>query len=350
MGALVSRKYDLIYDEVHGVKKYRGEFEAIGLLQKEVGLLFEFFKLIDIDNSGSIMLLELTEFIELEESSFAKKAFRAFDLDKSKTIDFHEFVLAVWDYCTLSRDNLALFAFSLYDADDSGMIDKKEMEKMLKDLYGNQYKDSPHAMALYNRLAEMQQKYIDEPFFVDFARTHPAMLYPATVLQIKLRERVLSEKFWADQLRKRNQRFKGKYVSIKQIIRSTGRKNSFDEDGEFLAQLDQKVLKEALGERFSNRPPCSKPNNQGAQDASNKAGPAREDRRKSSVDIRKPPPAFDHPPFQETIDNRSTSDSSSWSAKSETTSGKLKNQRRGSSKVKPHSDGTKPLPPDAAGW
>jgi Ca2+-binding EF-hand superfamily protein len=40
----------------------------------------------------------------------------------------------------------ALYAFALYDADDSGIIDKKETEKMLKEMYGKQYHDNPQAV------------------------------------------------------------------------------------------------------------------------------------------------------------------------------------------------------------
>ena len=164
MGCIISRKYDAIYEKKEDVKKYEGDFELMGLTQKDIGRLFEAFQLIDIDQSGSIILLELVEYLDLEESSFVKKAFNVFDIDHSKTISFHEFVLSVWDYCTLSRENLgtadslpppslsvclcaALYAFRLYDSDDSGMIDKKETEKMLKDMYGKHYKTSPQAVA-----------------------------------------------------------------------------------------------------------------------------------------------------------------------------------------------------------
>jgi hypothetical protein len=117
MGCGSSHKYDLIYDTHQQVAKYQKEFEAIGLDQRDVGLLYTSFLGIDIDNSGAIILVELTDFLLLEESSFVKRAFRAFDADRSKTIDFREFVWAVWDYCTLTKDSLGIifsFASSVY--------------------------------------------------------------------------------------------------------------------------------------------------------------------------------------------------------------------------------------------
>jgi hypothetical protein len=90
---------------------------------------------------------------------------------------------------------------------------------------------------LFARLEELNQQFFDEQFFVDFSRSHPAMLYPAIVLQLRLREKIVSEKFWDDQIEKREKKFKGKYVPVKQILRGVRRQESIDEDSEMLMQL-----------------------------------------------------------------------------------------------------------------
>ena len=45
----------------------------------------------------------------------------------SGEIDFREFVIALWNYCTLGKAALILFAFDLYDNDNSGKIDIDEI-------------------------------------------------------------------------------------------------------------------------------------------------------------------------------------------------------------------------------
>ncbi len=58
---------------------------------------------------------------------------------------------------------------------------------------------------------------IDEDFFIEFAQSHPAMLYPATVFQNSLKERIVSEKFWVKQMNWRDTKYK-KYRPIEYIV------------------------------------------------------------------------------------------------------------------------------------
>jgi Ca2+-binding EF-hand superfamily protein len=68
-----------------------------------------------------------------------------FDEDDSGEIDFREFVLSCWNYCSLGRSTLMLFAFDLYDKDSSGIIDQKEIGQMLKDIYGKGWEKNTYA-------------------------------------------------------------------------------------------------------------------------------------------------------------------------------------------------------------
>lgn len=66
---------------------------------------------------------------------FSDEVFKLFDTDKSGKIDFQEFLVAV--SITSSNDvrKKLQLAFDLYDKNDNGRIDKKEMEKMLIAIY-----------------------------------------------------------------------------------------------------------------------------------------------------------------------------------------------------------------------
>ena len=45
------------------------------------------------------------------------------DKNNDGVIDFEEFVLAVWNFCTVEGDDFVRFTFNLYDLDGGGTID-----------------------------------------------------------------------------------------------------------------------------------------------------------------------------------------------------------------------------------
>lgn len=90
-------------------------------------------------------MAELLAFMDLDPTPFSKRVFSIFDDDQSGEVDFREFVLSLWNYCSLSHDNLIVFAFDMYDRDSSGFIDCSEIEKLLLDVYGGSFSGNPHA-------------------------------------------------------------------------------------------------------------------------------------------------------------------------------------------------------------
>lgn len=146
------------------------QFQALHLTRNDVKRLYKVFTTMDIDRSGSITLAELLAHIDLPRTAYTEKIFSIFDDDNSGEIDFREFVLAVWNYCTLSKVNLGecaktwycygslnllncmyfifidMFAFDLYDSDGSGELSIPEIMKLLQDIFGkNEMKTNVHA-------------------------------------------------------------------------------------------------------------------------------------------------------------------------------------------------------------
>lgn len=97
------------FEQMAGTLEFRktmAEFDALHLTMNEVRKLYYAFKRMDVDNSGSITLAELLGHIDLPRTAYTEKIFSIFDNDGSGAIDFREFVLSVWNYCTLTKLNL----------------------------------------------------------------------------------------------------------------------------------------------------------------------------------------------------------------------------------------------------
>lgn len=98
-----------------------------------------------MDGGGTIDLLELLTVIDVERTPFTERIFQIFDDDNSGKIDFGEFVLSLWNYCTLSKVTLGMFAFDLYDRDSTGILEDYDLEKMMLDIYGKNAGTSHYA-------------------------------------------------------------------------------------------------------------------------------------------------------------------------------------------------------------
>lgn len=122
-------------------------FEAFQLSSHDVEKLYQIFCRLDDDDSGMISTKELMTFLKTTDASmnFCERVFALFDEDESGQIDFREFVVAMWNYCTLSRSSLIVFAFDLYDTDETGELSPPEIQEMLKDLYGEHANTNAHA-------------------------------------------------------------------------------------------------------------------------------------------------------------------------------------------------------------
>lgn len=87
------------------------QYQAMQMSEAEVKKLYYAFRKVDIDGSGSIGLAELLAHIDLPFTPFTEKVFSIFDDDNSGEIDFKEFIMALWNYCTLTSVTLGRLLF-----------------------------------------------------------------------------------------------------------------------------------------------------------------------------------------------------------------------------------------------
>ena len=113
MGCCGSVYYKDIYTTHGQFGQYKSTFESLQLEEGDIGSFYRIFRTIDVDGSGTIEIAEMLAFLDVDRTKFSKRLFSIFDDDNSGEIDFKEFVLACWNYCSLCRTSLIVFAFDL---------------------------------------------------------------------------------------------------------------------------------------------------------------------------------------------------------------------------------------------
>ena len=76
------------------------DFKKLQIPVDDINRLFSCFLEIDTDGSGEISLDEFYAFFKLKRSVFSDMAFGLMDEDKSGEIDFREFILTLWNFCS----------------------------------------------------------------------------------------------------------------------------------------------------------------------------------------------------------------------------------------------------------
>ena len=93
------------------------------------------------------------------------------------------------------------------------------MIRMLRDVYGKQYKNSTLAQKVLHKIETLQQNVSITPeVFSNFCRKHHALLFPAFRLQLDLQNAVLGTRFWERLTGKRMRLAGGKRTSVKELM------------------------------------------------------------------------------------------------------------------------------------
>jgi Ca2+-binding EF-hand superfamily protein len=250
MGCIQSAHYHKIYEAKPELSKWESEFDSLMFTEADIGAMYYHFRQVDQDGGGTIDVAELLAFLDLEKTKFSKRIFSMFDEDESGQIDFREFVLSCWNYCSLGRSTLMLFAFDLCkwlvklsvcliyyptyvyvvcvcpvlsmsaadDKDSSGEIDGKEVCQMLKDIYGKDFDKNTYAKKILERIFVELGEEITVTEFREFVRKYPALLFPAFQLQDMLQQKIMGVDFWKVFSERRMTLSGGKYIEIGEFM------------------------------------------------------------------------------------------------------------------------------------
>ena len=141
------------------VPRSAGRFEELGIGSEEYAKLLKVFAEFDINDDGKLgneracdffplhslsnthaqYITDLDEFLTNMQmkSRFVVRCFRLFDKDKNYNLDIDEFVLCVWNYCTLDTNSLIAFTFYLLDEESRGYVKLNEIQALVYDIFGD---------------------------------------------------------------------------------------------------------------------------------------------------------------------------------------------------------------------
>jgi Ca2+-binding EF-hand superfamily protein len=148
-------------------REWMDVFKAMKLQHREVKTMFAIYSKVDSDRSGTIDVVELLTLLDIERTAFTERIFSAFDKDHTGKIDFYEFVVSLWKFCTLGNGSLCkiaprcslllpyltfflvtdVFAFDLYDTNADGKLACEQVQKMFLELFGSKAMESETAKA-----------------------------------------------------------------------------------------------------------------------------------------------------------------------------------------------------------
>lgn len=184
------------------------EIQKIGIDDGSINRLYAEFLKIDNDGSGEISVDEFHAAMCVPYTDFSQKVFTLLDEDGSGEIDFREFVIAVWNYCTFSSKALATFAFSLFDDDNSGMLEQGEVRRLIASVYGDGFNTNERVKRSMALLDGDEDGVISRTEFLAFNQRQPLLLFPAYQMQETLRRTIVGVQWWQGLTEDRDRKFR----------------------------------------------------------------------------------------------------------------------------------------------
>ena len=188
----------------------------LGLTKSDVDHLWHYFKKADITGNGSLSVTELClQRNEVQNDYFGQLLFSVFDYDGNGEITFEEFCLCIWNAMTLDHAELPLFAFRIYDQNNSGTLSEDEMITMLKTVCGSNERTIDHAMHYFKENDRNHDGIIDCQEFEKMAKHVQLITFPAIQLLKEFRKNVLGEHVWHEKTKIRHDKFPGLYLPVR---------------------------------------------------------------------------------------------------------------------------------------
>ena len=83
-------------------RKWLKEFRAMKFSHQEIKDIYDIFNQLDVNQLGGIDIDQWLTFLQQPRNSFMERCFCSFDQSDSHLMNFYEFVVSCWKFCTLN--------------------------------------------------------------------------------------------------------------------------------------------------------------------------------------------------------------------------------------------------------
>ena len=204
------------------VQPMRAMLGKLKVGDEEAKKIYAKFEAVDKDKSGQIDVEEFFHGLKLEPTSFGERVFKVADVSHDGEIDFGEFFVAVYNFCSFNADSLLNFCFNIFDVDRSGSIERAEVKALVKMMRGNSSKLDQKADALLKKMDRDGDGEMSLSEFKAMNKTAPSILQPAFELKSQLTEVICGASWWKKQEASRRKLNLGDLIPLYTKLRDSG--------------------------------------------------------------------------------------------------------------------------------
>ena len=215
---------DLTLDEFYAKKleKQLAEmFLVFGMSEAQGKRFFQYFVAVDDDGGGTVDQEEFHEYFEITMTPFSERVYGQLDLKDTGELNFQQFLIGVWNLCTLDHAMLVQYIFTIFDVDGGGELDLSEVDALCRMLYDTE--ETPDDIKKV--VASMDTDgdgTVNLNELVTYTLRHPELIKPAVDLQGNLQKEMFGHSFWKKLCKARQKRY-GADTSVEDILLSLRR-------------------------------------------------------------------------------------------------------------------------------
>ena len=191
-------------------------FKQMHIKQETLDGFYAAFCGMDVKRRGFVELPAFYRFMDIPPSQYGDRVFTLFDFGGDGLIDFRDFVVTVWNYCTLNSSALVRFAFMMYDEAATGMITMEQLKDMVRQMFGDRYTSNGRVMGIFAEVGFGEKLSYEK--FEEVYKKYPYLLFPAFLMQEKIRRAVMGEAFWQAQYDERSKKGNAATYSVWELL------------------------------------------------------------------------------------------------------------------------------------
>mmetsp|Transcript_1869 Transcript_1869/g.4278 ORF Transcript_1869/g.4278 Transcript_1869/m.4278 type:complete len:371 (-) Transcript_1869:1175-2287(-) len=176
--------------------------EQFQLRPRELHQLWELFKKLDKDNSGTIDKSEMFDWLGQPYNMFTRRLFDLVDAPRKGHLDFVAFIKVLCTYALFGNVDILKFCFFALDSNANGCIDHNELHQLAALLHSDEDNQLYNIDLVLQHFDKNMDGVINFDEFRDINRRYPYLLYPAFRLQSQIESKTLGRGWWKRHRRK----------------------------------------------------------------------------------------------------------------------------------------------------